>query len=205
MEEIVAEILLDLKAVHVDLDYPFLLTSGRISPVYVDCRKIISFPDERREIIEFAETVVKKIGEIDVIAGGETAGIPFAAWLSEKMDLPMIYVRKKPKGHGKFAQVEGEVREGDRVLLFEDLIFDGGSKINFSDGIRKTGAKMEHCLVIFEYGSDETRKNLMDHGIELYSLTNWKTLLEVGKKKNYFREEEEREIKKFLKDSGIRV
>src|SRR6185369_9213454 len=103
---IVARILLEIAAVHFRPSEPFILTSGRASPVYIDCRKIISFPRARRKVITLAaEKVETEIGfeSLDAVAGGETAGIPYAAWLADKLDLPMLYIRKKPKGFGRGA------------------------------------------------------------------------------------------------------
>jgi orotate phosphoribosyltransferase len=114
--------------VHFSPDEPFTFTSGRKSPVYIDCRRLISFPRARRKLMDLgAEMIERNIGfeSLDAIAGGETAGIPFAAWIAERLALPMLYIRKKPKGFGRMAQIEGEMNEGARVLLVEDLIERG--------------------------------------------------------------------------------
>jgi orotate phosphoribosyltransferase len=126
--------LLQTRSVQIRPQEPFRLTSGRLSPVYVDVRRLISFPQIRTEITEsFAKIAQERIGlsQIDVIAGGETAGIAYAALLAEKLNKPMIYVRKEPKGYGKSSQIEGVLEPGQRVLLVEDLVTDGGSKLNF--------------------------------------------------------------------------
>src|SRR5262252_2525150 len=146
----VARILLEIEAVLFRPNDPFILTSGRASPVYIDCRKIIAFPRARRKVTELAaELVEREIGfeSLDAIAGGETAGIPYAAWLAEKLGLPMLYVRKKPKGFGRGAQIEGDMPEGSRCLLVEDLATDGGSKVNFINAIRQAEGRIEHALV----------------------------------------------------------
>ena len=119
-----AKMLLEVQAVHFNADKPFIFTSGWASPVYIDCRKLISYPRVRRGLMEMAEaTILRDVGyeQIDAVAGGETAGIPFAAWIADRMMLPMQYVRKKPKGFGRNAQIEGLLEEGSRVLLVEDL------------------------------------------------------------------------------------
>ena len=134
-----ARILLEIEAVHFRPRQPFTLTSGRASPVYIDCRKIISFPRARTKIIDLAvELIEREIGfeSLDAVAGGETAGIPFAAWIADRLSLPMLYVRKKPKGFGRGAQIEGAMKPGCRCLLVEDLATDGGSKVNFVNAIR---------------------------------------------------------------------
>ena len=150
-----ARILIEIEAVLFRPDDPFIFTSGRASPVYVDCRRIISFPRARARLMDLGEELILDIvgaESLDVIAGGETAGIPFAAWMADRLSLPMVYVRKKPKGFGRNAQIEGTFREGDRVLLVEDLATDGGSKLNFVEALRTAGASCAHTFVVFHYG-----------------------------------------------------
>ena len=139
MARSVARMLLEIDAVLFRADQPFKLTSGMMSPVYIDCRKIISFPRMRSAMMDYGATVIlNDIGyeSLDALAGGETAGIPFAAWLAERTHLPMQYVRKKPKGFGRDARIEGDISEGQRILLVEDLTTDGGSKLNFVEAMR---------------------------------------------------------------------
>ena len=135
-----AKMLLEVKAVHFRADDPYTLTSGLKSPVYIDCRKLISYPRIRSALMDFAVSKLMRdagFEAFDAVAGGETAGIPFAAWIAERMGLPMQYVRKKPKGYGRDAQIEGDMFEGQNVLLVEDLTTDGGSKLRFAEAIRK--------------------------------------------------------------------
>ena len=144
-----ARILLEIAAVHFRPQQPFILTSGRASPVYIDCRKIISFPRARRKIIDLAvELIEREVGfeSLDAVAGGETAGIPFAAWIADRLDLPMLYIRKKPKGFGRGAQIEGDMKPGARCLLVEDLATDGGSKVNFVNAIRDGEGQVDRRL-----------------------------------------------------------
>ncbi len=186
MKEI-AKALLETQSVLIRLEEPFRLASGRLSPVYVDCRRLISFPRERGLITQaFAQIVHEQIGleAVDVIAGGETAGIPFAAFLAVELKKPMIYVRKAPKGHGKGSQIEGVLGAGARVLLVEDLVTDGRSKLLFQQGIEAASGIVQNCLCVFEYyskqaGLSEARTRLLAHGITLYSLSHWDELLEL--------------------------
>lgn len=180
-----AEILIDIGAISIQTDIPFTLTSGRKSPVYVDCRKIISFPKERKKLMEMAvEVLESESSSFDVIAGGETAGIPFAAWISELMTLPMLYVRKKPKGFGQNKQIEGIIKSGQNVLLVEDLATDGGSKMSFINAIRNTGAKCHTCFVIFHYGIfQQSLRNLEAQNVSLIELATWKDILEVSRER----------------------
>jgi orotate phosphoribosyltransferase len=147
-------------------------------------------------------TVMRNAGfeAFDNIAGGETAGIPFGALVAERMALPMTYVRKKPKGYGRNARIEGVMTEGQRVLLVEDLTTDGGSKLSFVDAIRETGATCAHTAVIFYYGIfPETPQKLADHGIALHHLCTWWDVLEEARRSEAFEPETLREVESFLR------
>ncbi|WP_300055657.1 orotate phosphoribosyltransferase [uncultured Roseobacter sp.] len=199
-----ARMLLEIKAVHFNADTPFILASGLPSPTYIDCRKLISHPRIRSTLMDFLTvTVMRNAGfeAFDNIAGGETAGIPFAAMVAERMGLPMTYVRKKPKGYGKGARIEGDMAEGQRVLLVEDLTTDGGSKLSFVDAIRETGAVCGHTAVIFYYGIfPETEKTLGDHGVALHSLCTWWDVLAEARVEGAFDAATLTEVEAFLND-----
>jgi orotate phosphoribosyltransferase len=198
-----ARMLLEIKAVHFNADEPFVLASGKPSPTYIDCRKLISFPRIRSTLMDFLTiTVMRNAGfeAFDNVAGGETAGIPFGAWVAERMALPMTYVRKKPKGYGRNARIEGDMSEGQRVLLVEDLTTDGGSKISFVDAIRETGATCAHTAVIFYYGIfPQTEKTLGDHGVTLHHLCTWWDVLAEARAQGAFDSKTLREVEIFLK------
>jgi orotate phosphoribosyltransferase len=200
--ELTARMLLEVKAVLFFQDKPFIFTSGWASPVYIDCRKLIFYPRIRAQLVEFAAvTLARDAGfeQFDVIAGGETAGIPYAAWLAERFALPMQYVRKKPKGFGRNAQIEGDVREGARTLLVEDLTTDGRSKINFCKALREAGAVVEHVFVNFYYDIfPESRKTLAELGVRLHYLATWWDVLAVVKKGGYLETKQIAEVEKFL-------
>jgi len=202
MARLTARMLLEIKAVHFMDKEPFIFASGLPSPVYIDCRKLISYPRIRTTLMDFLTvTVMRNAGfeAFDNVAGGETAGIPFGALVAERMALPMTYVRKKPKGYGRNARIEGEMTEGQRVLLVEDLTTDGGSKLSFVDAIRETGATCAHTAVIFYYGIfPETTKTLGDHGISLHHLCTWWDVLEEAKSSGAFDENTLIEVETFL-------
>jgi len=185
-----ARMLLEVQAVHFNADDPFTLASGLPSPTYIDCRKLISFPRIRATLMDFLTVTVMRNAGLEAfsnIAGGETAGIPFAALVAERMALPMTYVRKKPKGYGRNARIEGVMGTDDRVLLVEDLTTDGGSKISFVDAIRDTGATCAHTAVIFYYGIfPETEKTLGDHGVQLHHLCTWWDVLAEARTQGAF-------------------
>ena len=186
----VARMLLEIDAVLFRADEPFKLTSGMASPVYIDCRKIISFPRMRSAMMDYGATVIlNDIGyeSLDALAGGETAGIPFAAWLAERTHLPMQYVRKKPKGFGRDARIEGDIKDGQRILLVEDLTTDGGSKLNFVEALRAAGAEVAHTFVIFYYDIfTDTTDRLAEVGIKLHYLATWWDVLAACKELGRF-------------------
>lgn len=199
-----AKMFLEIQAVHFYKDEPFKFTSGWASPVYTDSRKIISFPRLRSALMDFATaTIVREIGyeKLTHIAGGETAGIPFAAWIADRMAAPMAYVRKKPKGFGRNALIEGDVPEGKNTLLVEDLTTDGGSKIQFAQALRDAGALCHHTFVVFFYGvfpgSFETLKNM---DIRLHHLATWWDVLEACRERPYFAEADLAEVRRFLEN-----
>jgi orotate phosphoribosyltransferase len=200
--ETTAKMLIEIEAVHFNAAKPFILTSGSASPVYIDCRKIISYPRLRSTLIDFsASTILREVGfeSIDTVVGGETAGIPFAAWIADALMLPMQYVRKKPKGFGRNAQIEGNLAEGARALLVEDLTTDGRSKVNFCQALRAANAKVEHVFVIFYYAIfPESEKILGDLGVKLHRLATWWDVLEVAKKHRYFDDTTLSEVEKYL-------
>ena len=199
-----ARMLLEIGAVNFRPEDPFILASGLPSATYIDCRKLISFPRIRSTLMDFlAVTVMRNAGfeAFDNIAGGETAGIPFAALVAERMALPMTYVRKKPKGYGRNARIEGAMTEGQRVLLVEDLTTDGGSKLSFVDAIRETGATCGHTAVIFYYDIfPETTKTLGDHGVQLHHLCTWWDVLAEARAQGAFDEATLTEVEAFLKE-----
>jgi orotate phosphoribosyltransferase len=199
-----ARIYLDTGAVRFMQDKPFIFTSGWASPVYNDSRWLISFPRERTQLMEFmAETIKRDIGldKIDTVAGGETAGIPFAAWVADRLNKPMQYIRKKPKGFGRGAQIEGRLDEGQRVLLVEDLATDGKSKVNFVNAIRDAGASCDHCIVIFFYGIYPQGKRILgDLGVTLHQLTTWWDVLAVAKSSGKFDKGMLAEVESFMND-----
>ncbi len=202
--ELTARMYLDTGAVRFMTDKPFIFTSGWASPVYNDSRWLISFPDVRSALMDFAvHTITRDIGrdEIDAVAGGETAGIPFAAWVADRLNVPMQYVRKKAKGFGRGSQIEGQLIPGQRVLLVEDLATDGKSKVNFIKAIRDADGKCDHCFVIFFYDIyPQAKKIFGDLGVTLHALTTWRDVLTVAKAMNTFEPKMLSEVEKFIGD-----
>ena len=199
-----ASMLLEVQAVHFNSREPFTHASGRKAPTYIDCRRLISFPRIRAALMDFlCVTVMREAGleAFDNIAGGETAGIPFAALVADRLALPMTYVRKKPKGYGRNARIEGVMPEGARVLLVEDLATDGGSKLSFVQAIRDTGATCAHTAVIFAYGIfPEMHSRLAAKGVTLHSLCTWWDVLAEARARNAFDPETLAAVEAYLRD-----
>lgn len=199
-----AKILLDIEAVNFRPQQPYVLTSGRVSPVYIDCRKLISYPKERRRVIEMAvATLDAAVGfdAIDAVAGGETAGIPYAAWIAEARALPMLYVRKKAKGFGRNAQIEGDIGDASRVLLVEDLATDGASKINFVNALRTAGAQVSDVFVVFFYDIYRgTMETLNEAGVRLHHLATWRDVVEEAERGKRFSADAIAGVRGFLDD-----
>lgn len=199
-----ARLLLDIKAVNFRPQEPYMLTAGWASPVYIDCRWVISFLDARRRIIEMGAEMLSEnidMSGVDMMAGGETAGIPYSSWLSESLSKPMLYVRKKPKGFGRNAQIEGSMTEGAKVILVEDLATDGGSKVNFVEALRGAGAVVEDIFVVFFYGAfpgaEETFANM---GVRLHYLATWQDVLAEATRGGDFPQESLDGVRAFLDD-----
>ncbi len=177
----------------------FELASGAKSPIYIDLRILPSFPKSFQLISDELTKIAKKLG-IDVIAGAETAGIPYAASIALKANLPMVYVRKRPKGYGTNSMVEGLLTKGNKVVLVDDLATGGYSKLKFVEGIQQTGAEVKNVLIVLdrEQGCKEA---LEEKGIALHKLITLKELLDYMKKNGLIEEERHKEVLKYLEEN----
>ena len=202
MSEEIAKILVDIKSINFSFKNYFTLTSGQKSPVYVDCRKIISFTKERDFIIDKSIQYLNKKGiDNDLIAGGETAGIPYAAFIAQKLQKPMIYIRKKTKGFGINKQIEGQFKENQSTLLVEDLATDGGSKVTFVNAIREAGLLVKDIFVIFYYDIfDFKQSDLSKLGVNIHSLCTWKSIVTYLEDNKVYTKTEINSLKEFLND-----
>ena len=199
-----AKILIQIGAINFNLLSPFKLSSGFLSPSYIDCRKIIAYPSAFRAVTDMMIDTIKSdmISQPpSYIIGGETAGIPFAAIIAEKMGLPLSYVRKKLKDYGKNKLIEGEVLTGKNSLLVEDLITDGKSKINFVNNIRAHGIQCDLSLVVFKYNIfNDVDTTLKENNIEVHHLTDWEDVYNEMRNMNKFGPDILSEIRRFLDD-----
>ena len=197
-----AKILLETQAVQFSLDTPFVLSNGLLSPVHIDCRKLIGFVAERRQIIQmWQEMLLEKFPDLpfDCIAGGENAGIPYGALLAEALDKPMAYVRKSPKSVEWDARIEGNLQAGERVLLVEDLLRNDGVELRFVEAIRAAKAEVSHCVVVFEdvTGTQEA-STLTDAQLSVHALANWQDILDYATEHGSLTSEQISEIQSFL-------
>ncbi|ALC91045.1 orotate phosphoribosyltransferase [Bacillus sp. FJAT-18017] len=186
MSKRIAELLLEISAVSLSPQNPYTWSSGMRSPIYCDNRLTMSYPEVRREIASgLGELIREHFPEVEVIAGTATAGIPHAAWVSAKLDLPMCYVRSSAKGHGKGNQIEGKVLSGQKVVIVEDLISTGGSVITAADALREAGAEVLGAVAIFTYGLDKGKQLLSNANLKALALTGFSDLIETAKEKGY--------------------
>ncbi|MBC1764291.1 orotate phosphoribosyltransferase [Listeria seeligeri] len=198
IEKQVAEQLLEIKAVFLKPNDPFTWASGIKSPIYCDNRLTLGFPKVRQFIAAaLAEKIKVNFGEVDVIAGTATAGIPHAAWVSDLLDLPMVYVRSKAKEHGKGNQIEGPISKGQKVVVIEDLISTGGSSLKAVEALEEAGAEVLGIAAIFTYGLEKGNKLLAEADTKLVTLTNYDELIEVALTKNYVSKEDMQTLKEW--------
>ncbi|MBC1997778.1 orotate phosphoribosyltransferase [Listeria marthii] len=200
IEKQVAEQLLEIKAVFLKPNDPFTWASGIKSPIYCDNRLTLGFPKVRQFIAQsLAEKIKQTFGEVDVVAGTATAGIPHAAWVSDLLDLPMVYVRSKAKEHGKGNQIEGPIAKGQKAVVIEDLISTGGSSLKAVEALEEAGAEVVGIAAIFTYGLDKGKKLLDEADTKLVTLTNYDELIEVALSENYVTAEDMATLKEWKK------
>lgn len=187
----IAASLLDIEAVALRPQQPFTWTSGLKSPIYCDNRLTMSHPAIREAIADgFAALIQEKFPDAEVVAGTATAGIPHAAWVAQKLGLPMIYIRDKAKGHGKENLIEGTLKPGQKVIVIEDLISTGGSSLKAAIAVKEAGAVALGVLAIFSYQLDKATDAFQAADMPLYTLSNYSTLLEVALEKGKIKQED---------------
>lgn len=197
----VAKALLDIHAVTLNPDQPFTWASGLKSPIYTDNRLTISYPEVRQAIFNgMVEQIKLHFSEADVIAGTATAGIPHAAWVAQNMELPMIYVRTKPKDHGQGKQIEGVLKEGQKVVVIDDLISTGGSVLNAVRAVNNSGGKVIGVVSVFTYDLPAAKQNFMANGLKYYSVTDYMTLIKVAKENNQISADHLKSLQEWRKD-----
>ncbi|MEC0369985.1 orotate phosphoribosyltransferase [Paenibacillus chibensis] len=197
----IAAYLLQIEAVALRPKQPFTWTSGIKSPIYCDNRLTMSYPEIREYIAEsFAAVIREHYPDTEVIAGTATAGIPHAAWVAQKLNLPMAYIRDKAKGHGKENQIEGSIKPGQKVIVIEDLISTGGSSIKAALAIKDAGAEPQAVLAIFSYQLDKAVQAFQEAGVPLQTLSNYTALMEVALQQGKIEEEDVAALKAWRDD-----
>jgi orotate phosphoribosyltransferase len=181
MNEEIARVLLEKKAVTLNAQDPFTFASGIRSPIYCDNRQMIAYPVEREQIVD-AFINKSQNYDFDIVAGTSTAGIPWASWISDKMNKPMAYIRGAKKGHGAGNQIEGANVDGNKVLVIEDLISTGGSSFSAVEAVREEGGSCVAVVAIFTYDFQKAGRIFKEGGCELLTLTDFSTLVNVAKK-----------------------
>ncbi|MBN9080843.1 MAG: hypothetical protein BGP04_21450 [Rhizobiales bacterium 62-17] len=199
----IAEIMFKAGAIHVSRQQPYILAAGWASPVYVDIRLLIGEPELRQQAVALATDWMKEAlqtSAFDALVGAETAGIPFAAWIAERTGLKFRYIRKRPLGIGRNAQVEGGAIDGLNALLVDDLTTDGRSKLNFVRGLRAAGAHVEHILTIFYHDAfPDAGVRLGQAGLTLHALATWSDVL-AAQDDGQLSTQDRQEIERFLSD-----
>jgi orotate phosphoribosyltransferase len=184
-----AKVLLDVNAVLFRPDRPFFFSSGWASPVFVDCKKAISYPLARDALIELSiKRILSALGyeALDGIAGAEGGGVPFASIIADRLHLPLMVAKKHPAGLGPAAQTDGVIKPASRLLLVDDVTTDGRTKAVMCDALRKSGATIQYAFVLFKYGIFDAVLSNRDLGVEVLSLATWRELLTVARQRNAF-------------------
>lgn len=196
--EKIASILLRIKAVTLRINPPYTWTSGITSPIYTDNRLLMSYVDEREKVVDaFVRIIEDEEIEIDGIAATATAGIPWGAWIAKKLNVPLVFVRGKAKGHGKENAVEGVVIKGSTYVIIEDLISTGGSSVHTAQQVRALGGLVSHVVAIFSYELPAAKKNFHDNKLTVFTIANFTTLIQVASQEGYIKAEDESVVLKW--------
>lgn len=203
-KEIATEIarrLLEVKAIKLSPKEPFTWSSGWKSPIYCDNRITLSYPGLRADIKGYLSDIIREnYPQAEGIAGVATAGIPQGALIAEELNLPFLYVRSKPKGHGLENLIEGKIDQGQKVVVIEDLISTGGSSLAAIEGIRKAGGEVLGLLAIFNYGFDLARKNCQEADVNVHYLSDYPIMIEEARKEGYVAESEMASLENWRKE-----
>ncbi len=200
--EKIAKLLLSLDAVTISPKKPYRYSSGILSPVYSDMRLLISHPTERKVVINAMAQLIKNLGVPDVVAGTATAGIPHAAYVSEKLNIPMVYVRGKAKDHGKQSQIEGYFKKGQKTIIIEDLISTAGSSLETLRALKEAGGKVKHIVAIYNYTLPVSKTNIKTAGVTLHTLTTFPEVVDMAVQMGKIKEKDKELVLEWLKDSA---
>lgn len=195
----ISKILLQHEAVKLSLDPPFTWASGMKTPIYCDNRLIMSFPESREKVINEMVELAKTL-DFNVVAGTASSGIPWASWLADRLGLPMVYIRKKPKEYGRNRMMEGKLPDNPKAVVIEDLISTGGSAIHAVDALRESEVVVEDIIAIFTYGLERSMRNAISSHVNYHTLANLDSLLEIAKLEHYLSSEDHKKVITWAKD-----
>jgi orotate phosphoribosyltransferase len=199
-----ARMMLEAGAVKYSAERPYFLSSGWASPVYIDVQRLISFPRIRAALMDFAsQTILANAGfeQFDAVAGVESSGIAYAAWIAERLSLPLQYVHRRPRGFGREAQIAGTLRPGARVLLVDDVSTDGRSKVELARALRDAGARVDHVLVLFFYDVfAEGRALLSELELRLHHLATWRDIVGAAQDTGFLSAAALADVQRFIAD-----
>lgn len=199
----IAQLLMDIHAVSINLQEPFRYTSGILSPIYCDNRLILSYPEKRRAVIDaFLNIIDTDELDYDCIGGVATGAIAGAALIADRLNAPMIYIRTEAKKHGKKSQVEGRLEEGARVLIIEDHVSTGGSSVAAIEAVREIGGVVSDCVAITTYEQPAAQQKFADAKVHLYTLTNLSTIVEVAVASGYLQEKDRETVLSWSQDAA---
>ncbi|WP_321299775.1 orotate phosphoribosyltransferase [Marinifilum fragile] len=197
----VAEYLLQIKAIKLEPTNPFTWASGWKSPIYCDNRKTLSYPEVRTYIKKaFAEVVMEKYPEVEVIAGVATGAIAQGALVAEEMNKPMVYIRSSAKAHGMTNLIEGEIKPGQKVVVIEDLISTGGSSLKAVQALREAGCEVLGMVAIFTYGFQKAVDNFTENNCNLDTLSDYNIMIDRAQEIGYIKAEDVDQLKEWRKD-----
>jgi orotate phosphoribosyltransferase len=200
-EQQIAKYLLETKAVFLNPKDPFTWASGIKSPIYCDNRVLLSFPSIRSKVIDtFVEIIKTNYPDVDCIAGVATAGIPHAALISDRMNLPMIYIRSSAKDHGLSKQIEGKFNPGAKIVVIEDLISTASSSLKALEALASEDVEVLGLAAIFTYGLDKAKQNLENAHVKAVTLSNYEALIEVALQEKYIEESDLKTLQNWKKD-----
>jgi orotate phosphoribosyltransferase len=199
----VADKLLEIQAIRLQPEKPFTWASGWKSPIYCDNRLSLSFPEVRNLIKNhLVDSVSHFFQNVEAIAGVATAGIPQGALIANELELPFIYVRSKPKGHGMENMIEGKITPGQKVVVVEDLVSTGGSSLKAAEDLKNAGFEVLGMVAIFSYGFEVAAQNFSKAGVKLVCLSHYDALLPIAVKRNYVTAEMLDSLSEWRKDPG---
>ncbi len=198
LRELIAEKLLEIKAVFLSPNKHFIWASGIKSPIYCDNRLILTAPEVRTLVEDSLKKEIEiNFPDVEALFGTATAGIPHSAIVADKMNLPMGYVRSNSKGHGRQNKIEGKLEKGTKVVVVEDLISTAGSVLDSVEALREAGAEVIGVVSIFTYNMKEAKKKMEENGVKSISLTNFDTVIDVARKKSYIQENDVNKLLSF--------